>query len=98
MEKRGTLPRVCPSCGAGLKVHTMLCGDCKTQIVGEYNLSPLLTLREEEQAFILDFVMCSGSLKEMASRMGLSYPTVRNRLDDIIARLDELEKESTNNK
>ena len=57
-----------------------------------------MLLNDEAQAFVLDFVMCSGSLKEMASRMGLSYPTVRNRLDDIIARLGELEKEKKNNK
>ena len=98
MDKRGTLPKICPSCGAGLRVHTLLCSDCQTQIVGEYALSPFMLLKDEEQAFVLDFVMCSGSLKEMASRMGLSYPTLRNRLDDIIARLGELENESTNNK
>lgn len=44
-------------------------------------------LTAEEQKFILDFVMCSGSLKEMALQLGLSYPSVRNRLDDIIERL-----------
>lgn len=96
MEKRGILPKICPSCGAGLKVHTMLCGECQTQIVGEYELSPFMLLKAEEQTFVLDFVMCSGSLKEMAQRMGLSYPTVRNRLDDIIARIEELQNENNN--
>lgn len=87
MEKKSTLPKICPSCGDTLKVHTMHCTSCDTKIVGQYSLSPLMALREEEQAFVLDFVMCSGSLKQLASNMGLSYPTVRNRLDDIIARL-----------
>ena len=38
-------------------------------------------------SFVADFVMCSGSLKEMAARMGVSYPSVRNRLDEIIGEL-----------
>lgn len=50
-------------------------------------LPPLMRLTEEEQRFVADFVMCSGSLKEMAARMGVSYPSVRNRLDEIIGEL-----------
>ena len=48
-----------------------------------------MQLSEEDQAFVCDFVKSSGSLKEMAQRMGLSYPTVRNRLDDIIEKLNQ---------
>lgn len=50
-------------------------------------LPPLMRLTEEEQRFVVDFVMCSGSLKEMAARMGVSYPSVRNRLDEMIGEL-----------
>ncbi|MFR2062807.1 MAG: DUF2089 family protein [Alistipes sp.] len=46
--------------------------------------------------FILDFVKSSGSLKEMARKLGLSYPTVRNRLDDIIAQIQTIENNETN--
>ena len=48
-------------------------------------------LEEEDVAFIKRFVLSSGSLKEMAQKLGLSYPTVRNRLDDIIAQLNQFE-------
>jgi hypothetical protein len=50
-----------------------------------------MRLSEEEQRFVIDFVKCSGSLKEMAQKLGLSYPTVRNRLDDVIALLEREE-------
>jgi hypothetical protein len=50
-------------------------------------LPALVRLPEDDQAFILQFFLTSGSLKEMASRLGISYPTVRNRLDDLIAKL-----------
>jgi len=46
-----------------------------------------MQLPEEDQAFILQFFLTSGSLKEMASIMGISYPTVRNRLDDLIKKV-----------
>jgi len=47
-----------------------------------------MRLSEENQQFVLDFVRCSGSLKEMAQKLGLSYPTVRNRLDEVISQLE----------
>lgn len=52
-----------------------------------YPLPPLASLSAEDQAFILDFVKASGSLKDMAALMKVSYPTVRNRLDEVIGRL-----------
>ncbi len=48
-------------------------------------------LSNDDQRFILDFVKASGSLKVMAQNMKLSYPTVRNRLDDIINGINKLE-------
>lgn len=86
MEKR--LPKICPSCGGVLRVHTMHCTACDTSIGGDYRLPALMRLSEEDLRFVHDFVMCRGSLKEMAARMGLSYPTVRNRLDEVITELD----------
>lgn len=86
MEKK-RLPKTCPACGSVLRVRSMYCHSCDTQIEGDYPLPPLSRLSDEEQRFVMDFVICSGSLKEMASRMGLSYPSVRNRLDEIIGEL-----------
>lgn len=54
---------------------------------GDYLLPPLSRLGSEDQQFALAFILRSGSLKEMARLYGVSYPTVRNRLDDLIARL-----------
>lgn len=55
---------------------------------GDYLLPALARLGSEDQQFALAFILGSGSLKEMAKRYGVSYPTVRNRLDDLIARLE----------
>ena len=91
MTKKKILPTVCPSCGGHTQVHSLHCNECNTTITGEYNIPPMMLLTLDEQAFVTKFIKCSGSLKQMASDMGLSYPTVRNFLDDIINKLTKLE-------
>jgi len=93
------LPTMCPACNSQLKAKSLICQHCQTEIQGEYVLPILTRLSPEEQLFILDFIKSSGSLKEMARLLRLSYPTVRNRLDEIIERLQEADKsENTNGK
>ncbi len=64
-----------------------MCPECGTAVQGDYLLPALSRLGSEDQQFALAFILRSGSLKEMARLYGVSYPTVRNRLDDLIARL-----------
>jgi hypothetical protein len=88
-----SLPLICPSCNTKLNVKSLSCGNCETIVSGNFDLPLLSNLNNDEQKFIIDFVKCSGSLKEMASKLGFSYPTVRNMLDDIIAKIKTTEKE-----
>ena len=88
------LPTMCPACNSHLKVKSLICEQCDTEIQGQYELPPLASLCPDDQAFILDFMKASGSLKEMAKLLGLSYPTVRNRLDEIIERIKSMENQS----
>ena len=81
------LPCICPSCQSQLKVKSLRCDNCQTEVSGLYELPVLARLSPDDQQFILQFVKCSGSLKDMAKHLNLSYPTVRNLLDDIIERL-----------
>ena len=73
-------------------VSKMICGRCATEVSGEFELPVLTSLNEEEQRFMLEFVKASGSLKDMAKKMGVSYPTVRNYLDDLIEKLNSMEE------
>ena len=57
---------------------------------GDYLLPALSRISSEDQQFALAFILCSGSLKQMAKLYGVSYPTVRNRLDDLIACLNRI--------
>lgn len=81
------LPYTCPSCQSALRIVKLHCDECQTEISGSFDFPPLCTLEPKDQQFLYDFVLASGSLKDMAQQMKLSYPTVRNMLDDIIEKL-----------
>jgi hypothetical protein len=81
------LPTNCPSCTGALAVKRLRCERCETEVEGSYALPALTSLSQEDQEFVVQFVRTSGSLKEMAALLGVSYPTVRNRLDDVIEKL-----------
>ena len=88
MSTAKKLPHRCPACDNTLIVTSLSCESCGTVISGSFELPILARLSSEDLHFVLDFVRCSGSLKVMAQQLGLSYPTVRNLLDDIITRIN----------
>ena len=67
----------------------MVCPSCKVAIEGEFELSALGKLSLEDQVFVIAFVRHHGSIKKMESLFGISYPTVKNRLNAISAALDK---------
>jgi hypothetical protein len=91
MAERKQLPVTCPSCSRGLKARRFECPACGTSVEGSFDLPLLMRLSPEDQVFILHLVKNSGSLKEMAREYGVSYPTMRNRLDDLIERIKTFE-------
>ena len=60
-------------------------------IEGQFELPPLARLTVEDQMFIIAFIRCHGSIKEMEALFGISYPTVKNRLNQITRRLEFVE-------
>jgi hypothetical protein len=78
----------CPTCGkAGLTVSEITCDACGTEVRSRYRPCPFCALREEEQTFLLLFVRSRGNLKDVEKTLGVSYPTVRAKLDEIIDQL-----------
>ena len=74
----------CPYCHASMHVTRMTCSHCHVGIEADFPVSRLGELPIEHQRFIEMFVLADGSLKEIAERAGVSYPTVRSRLDKVI--------------
>jgi len=85
------MPNSCPACGGTLFVSELKCPDCDTAIRGEFHVSPLGSLTEDQIDFVKTFVLSRGNIKEVESRLGISYPTVRNKLDEAIKALSEQE-------
>ncbi len=80
---------LCPDCKEPLNVIRLACPTCKLTLDGEFEISPLGKLSQDYQAFVIAFVRHHGSLKKMESIFGVSYPTVKNRLNAIAAALDK---------
>ncbi|HEY5432949.1 MAG TPA: DUF2089 domain-containing protein [Coriobacteriia bacterium] len=68
-------------------VTSVRLGDSGVAIDGEFELPPLAGLRYEDQVFVGEFVRCHGSIKHMEKAFGVSYPTIKNRLNRIATRL-----------
>ncbi len=70
--------------------------DSDIAIEGEFELPVLAGLRYEDQVFVGEFVRCHGSIKHMEEAFGVSYPTIKNRLNRIAAQLQlvQIEVES----
>jgi hypothetical protein len=77
----------CPSCGGDLIVTELSCTSCDTVIRGRYTGCTFCELPEEDLRFLEIFVTCRGNVKEMERETGLSYWTIRGRLDDLIETL-----------
>lgn len=80
---------VCPDCNKALKIARMTCPSCNLAVEGDFEVSPLGKLNVDDQAFVIAFVRHHGSIKKMESIFGISYPTVKNRLNAISATLDK---------
>lgn len=70
-----------------LFVERLTCHQCNTVIQGEFGLQRLSRLTPEQWAFVEDFLRCEGKLTRLQEELGLSYPTVRSRLNDVIRAL-----------
>jgi hypothetical protein len=78
---------LCPVCGERLMVTRLHCRSCATTIEGQFDPGRLGRLNAEQLDFVETFVRCEGKLNRMEREMGLSYPTLRSRLNDVIRRM-----------
>jgi hypothetical protein len=77
----------CPSCDGNLVVSQLKCPSCEIAIDGEFSMPALLKLRRSQIDFIEVFVKNRGVIRDVERELGVSYPTVRSRLDEVVAAL-----------
>lgn len=78
------MPNRCPVCGNRLTVTRLCCYKCSTVIEGRFRPCEFCNLPSDELEFIKTFIKCRGSIKEVEKELGISYPTVRSKLDAVI--------------
>ncbi|MFA5309981.1 MAG: DUF2089 domain-containing protein [Dehalococcoidales bacterium] len=74
--------------GKPVTVERVRLNDSDIAIEGSFSLPPLANLPPDDQVFVMAFVKCSGSIKEMEQMFGISYPTVKNRINKIAKQLE----------
>ncbi len=79
----------CPVCDGRLMNTELTCVRCATRLQGAFPAPPLARLPVEHQDFIETFVLCRGVIRDVEKALGISYPTVRARLDAAVAALHE---------
>lgn len=85
--ERYRLPGACPVCQGPLDVTHLHCPECGTGVEGRFELCKFCRLSREQQEFIEVFIKCRGNIREVERELGISYPTVRGRLDQVIEAL-----------
>ena len=77
----------CPVCDNELLVTRLHCDVCDTTLEGRFTGGPFSHLSTEQLNFIEVFIRCEGKINRMETELGLSYPTIRNRLHEVIRTL-----------
>lgn len=77
----------CPVCGEAMEVVRLHCRHCDTLIEGHFDPGRFATLPPEQMDFLETFLRARGNIREVERELGVSYPTVRGRLDALLAAL-----------
>ena len=85
----------CPICKQNLVIKEYYCNACNVSFHGEFTNSGLEELSTEQMDFVKLFLIVQGNIKEMEKRLGISYPTVKNRLGEIIRKISKQESSPT---
>ena len=77
----------CPVCAGELAVTRLRCGSCGTTLEGEFSVGRFARLSREQMALLESFLRSRGNLRDIERELGISYPTVRGRVEALIRAL-----------
>jgi len=84
----------CPVCGDTMAVTRLHCRNCDSALEGQFSLGRFYRLSPQQLSFVETFIRCEGKLTRLQEELGISYPTARGRLTDVIRALGyEIEEE-----
>ena len=79
------LVSTCPSCDGQMEVRRLECPACGVGVDGHFEAGPLAGLSRDQLAFVEVFLRSRGKIKDVEDELGISYPTVVGRLNDLLA-------------
>jgi hypothetical protein len=82
-----TVPTECPVCHDDLLVERLTCRNCGTTLENRFEMDRLSRLIPEQRHFVEIFLRCEGKLNCLQEELGISYPTARSRLEEVIQAL-----------
>lgn len=82
-----SVPGKCPVCDEAMIITRLYCPNCDVTLEGRFALGRLARLTPEQLEFVEVFLRCDGKIKRVEEELGVSYPTVRNWLNEIIVGL-----------
>ena len=87
----------CPICGGPVEITEVSCYSCKSTIRGHFKPCKFCTLSQEYKEFAEIFIKNRGNIKEIERELSISYPTVKGKLDSLIAALGYKNQSTSNN-
>lgn len=81
------VPGECPICNKKIYITEFKCTSCKSSINGEFELCKFCKLSKDNKEFAEVFIRNRGNIKEIEKELGISYPTVKGKLDGLISSL-----------
>lgn len=78
----------CPSCGGVLKIAVLRCSDCGMELHSDFQRSPFDLLTAEQTEFLFSFLRQRGNMSSLQEELGISYPTAKKRLENLLTALE----------
>ena len=85
----------CPTCKTIMQISLLQCKECNLNVQGCFHAPRLSRLSQENRKLAEMFLLTGGSLKHLAEKMQLSYPTLRRKVDEMISELSKLRADDT---
>lgn len=74
----------CPSCGGALKIAVLRCSDCGMELHNDFQRGPFDSLTADQTEFLISFLRQRGKMSSLQKELGISYPTAKKKLDDLL--------------
>lgn len=79
---------VCPSCGGALNIAVLRCSDCGMELHSNFQRGPFDSLTADQTKFLISFLRQRGNMSSLQAELGISYPTAKKKLDDLLTALE----------